>query len=152
MQTLRNTDEVIRNEQTIETGSIGYTSRRQTKQKHNTTRVVHHYPQTNTTSIRHELFCKQLEVKLNRTFKTEIVTNITIRNSDTQNDITNKNKKIQISNPDTTKKPRVECHLRLFVYGTHFCRYALIHCLKLALAFTTTIKILCIQTILNAEI
>jgi hypothetical protein len=38
--------------------------------------------------IRRELFYKQLEVKLNRTFKTEIVTDITIRNSDTCNDIT----------------------------------------------------------------
>jgi hypothetical protein len=123
-QTLQNTDGVIKNGQSRETDSIGYTSRRQTKQKQNTTCVGHHYPQQNTTSIRRELFYKQVEVKLKRTSKTEIVTDITIRNFDTQNDITKKNQQIQISNPDTTKKPRVECHLRLFFYGTHFCRYA----------------------------
>ena len=123
-QTLQNTDGVIKNGQSRETDSIGYTSRRQTKQKQNTTCVGHHYPQQNTTSIRRELFYKQVEVKLKRTSKTEIVTDITIRNFDLQNDITKKNQQIQISNPDTTKKPRVECHLRLFCYGTHFCRYA----------------------------
>jgi hypothetical protein len=37
----------------------------------------HHYPQANTTNIRRELFYKQLEVKLNRTFQPEIVTGIT---------------------------------------------------------------------------
>jgi hypothetical protein len=31
-----------------ETGNIGYTRRRQTKQKHNTIWVGRHYPQTNT--------------------------------------------------------------------------------------------------------
>ena len=88
IQTLQSNDGVIKNGQSRETGIIGYTSRRQTKQKHNTRCVGHHYPQTHTTSIRRELFNKQLQVKLNRTFKTEIVTDITIRNSDTQNDIT----------------------------------------------------------------
>ena len=33
IQTLQNTDEVIKNGHSIETGSIGYTSRRQTKQR-----------------------------------------------------------------------------------------------------------------------
>jgi hypothetical protein len=41
------------------------TKRRQTKQKHNTTCVGHHYAHTNT--IRHELSYKQLKVKTNRT-------------------------------------------------------------------------------------
>ena len=90
-QTLQNTDGVINNGQSRETDSIGYTSRRQTKQKQNTTCVGHHYPQQNTTSIRRELSYKQVEVKLKRTSKTEIVTDITIRNFDTQNDITKKN-------------------------------------------------------------
>ena len=88
IQTLQNTDEVIKNGHSIETGSIGYTSRRQTKQKHSATCVGHHYLKTNTTHIRRELFYKQLEVKLNRTFKTEIVADNTIRNADTYNDIT----------------------------------------------------------------
>jgi hypothetical protein len=83
IQTLHNTDEVIKNGHSIETASIGYTRRRQAKQKHNTTCVGHHYPKTNTTHIRRDLFYKQLGVKLNRTFKTEIVADITIRNSDT---------------------------------------------------------------------
>ena len=78
MQTLQNTDGVIKNGQSWETGSIGYLSWRKTKHKHNTTCVGHHYPQANTTNIRRELFYKQLEVKLNRTFQPEIVTDITI--------------------------------------------------------------------------
>ena len=41
IQTLPNTDEVIKNGHSIETGSIGYTSRRQTKQKHNTHQTSH---------------------------------------------------------------------------------------------------------------
>jgi D-tyrosyl-tRNA(Tyr) deacylase len=86
IQTLQNTDEVINNGHSIATGSIGYTSRRQTKQKHNTICVGHHYPKTNTTHIRRHIY-KQLDVKLNRTFKTVIVADITIRNSDTYNDI-----------------------------------------------------------------
>ena len=52
IQTLQNTDQVIKNGHSLEIGSIGYTSRRQTKQKQNTTCVGHHYPQQNTTSIR----------------------------------------------------------------------------------------------------
>jgi hypothetical protein len=42
IQTVQNTDEVIKNGHSIETGSIGYTRRRQAKQKHNTTCVGHH--------------------------------------------------------------------------------------------------------------
>ena len=84
IQTLQNTDEVIKNGHAIATGIA---SRRQAKQKHNTICVGHHYPKTNTTHIRRHIY-KQLEVKLNRTFKTEIVADITIRNSDTYNDIT----------------------------------------------------------------
>ena len=34
-----------------ESGSIGYTSRRKTKQKHNTMCVGHHYTETNTYNV-----------------------------------------------------------------------------------------------------
>jgi hypothetical protein len=34
-------------------------------------------------------------------------------------------------------------------YGTHFCRYALFFCFKLALDVTTTIKIVCMHTIMH---
>jgi hypothetical protein len=151
-QTLQNTDGVIKNGQSRETDSIGYTSRRQTKQKQNTTCVGHHYPQQNTTSIRRELFYKQVEVKLKRTSKTEIVTDITIRNFDLQNDITKKPQQIQISNPDTTKKTEGGMSSSSIFLWNAFLPIRLIHCLKLALEFIVTIKILCIHTILNAEI
>jgi hypothetical protein len=42
-----NTEVAIKNEQIRETGSIAYTRRRKTKQKHNTICVGHHYAQTN---------------------------------------------------------------------------------------------------------
>jgi hypothetical protein len=44
---LENTEEAIKNEQSRETDNIAYTRRRQTKQKHNTICVRHHYTQTN---------------------------------------------------------------------------------------------------------
>jgi hypothetical protein len=44
--TLVNTEEVIKNGQSRETGNIGYTTRRQTKQ--NVICVGHHYAQANT--------------------------------------------------------------------------------------------------------
>jgi len=37
--------------QSRETGSIGYTRRRQTKQKHNTISVGHHSTQTNSNNV-----------------------------------------------------------------------------------------------------
>ncbi len=37
--------------QSRETGSIGYTRRRKTKQKHNTICVGHHYVQANTNNV-----------------------------------------------------------------------------------------------------
>ena len=37
-----------KNGQSRETGNVGYTRRRQTKQKHNTICVGHHHAQTNT--------------------------------------------------------------------------------------------------------
>jgi hypothetical protein len=47
---LGNTKREIKNWQSRETGNIGYTTRRrQTKTKHNTICVRHHYIQTNTT-------------------------------------------------------------------------------------------------------
>ena len=45
-------DGAIKNGQSRETGNIGYTRRRQTKQKHNTICVGHHYiKQTHTQNI-----------------------------------------------------------------------------------------------------
>ena len=46
---LENTEGAIKNGQSRETGNIGYTRRRKTKQKHNTICVGHHYAQTNIT-------------------------------------------------------------------------------------------------------
>jgi len=48
---LENTEGAINNGQSRETGNIGYTRRRQIKQKHNTICVGHHYTQTNTNNI-----------------------------------------------------------------------------------------------------
>ena len=48
---LENTERTIKNGQSRETGNIGHTRRRKTKQKHNTICVGHHYSQTNTYSI-----------------------------------------------------------------------------------------------------
>ena len=71
---LENTEGAIKNGQSRETGNIGYTRRRKTKQKHNTICVRHHSwftAQANTNNvkqiIRHEPSYKQLEVKTNRT-------------------------------------------------------------------------------------
>ena len=41
----------IPNGQSRETDSIGYTSRRQTKQQHNAICVGHQYPETTTTNV-----------------------------------------------------------------------------------------------------
>ena len=50
-----------------ETGNIGYTRRRQTKQKHNTVCVGHHYTQANTNNVNKTLVpYKQLEVQTKR--------------------------------------------------------------------------------------
>jgi len=48
---LENTEGAIKNGQSKETGNIGYTRRRQTKQKHNTICVGQHYTQTNTNNV-----------------------------------------------------------------------------------------------------
>jgi hypothetical protein len=48
---LENTEGAIKNGQSRETGNIWYTRRIQTKQKHNTICVGHHYMQTNTNNI-----------------------------------------------------------------------------------------------------
>ena len=45
------TEGAIKNGKSRETGNIGYTRRRQTKQKHNTVCVGHHYMQTNTNNV-----------------------------------------------------------------------------------------------------
>jgi len=44
---LENTEGTIKNGQSRETGNIGYTIRRKTKQKYNTMYVGHHYAQKN---------------------------------------------------------------------------------------------------------
>jgi len=41
----------VKNGQSRETGNIGHTRRRKTKQKHNTICVGHHYTQTNTNNL-----------------------------------------------------------------------------------------------------
>ena len=48
---LEKTKGTIKNEQSRETGNIGYTRRWQTKQKHNTICVGHYYTQTNTNNV-----------------------------------------------------------------------------------------------------
>ena len=48
---LEKTKGAITNGQSRETDNIGYTRRRQTKQKHNTICVKHHYAQTNTNNV-----------------------------------------------------------------------------------------------------
>ena len=50
-QMLENTEGAIKNRQSRETGDIGYTRRTQTKQKHSTICVGHHYAQTNTNNV-----------------------------------------------------------------------------------------------------
>jgi hypothetical protein len=46
-----NTEEAIKNGQSRETGNIGFTRRRKTKQKHNTLCVGNHYTQINTNNL-----------------------------------------------------------------------------------------------------
>jgi len=48
---LENTEGGIKNWQSRETGNIGYTKRRKTKQKHNTIYVEHHYVHSNTNNV-----------------------------------------------------------------------------------------------------
>ena len=48
---LENTEGAIENRQSRETGNIGYTRRRQTKQTYNTICIGHHYTQTNTNKV-----------------------------------------------------------------------------------------------------
>jgi len=48
---LENTEGAIKNGQSRETGNIGYTRQRQTKQKYNTICIGHHNTQTNTTNV-----------------------------------------------------------------------------------------------------
>ena len=48
---LDNTEGAIKKRQSRETGNIGYTRRRKTKQRHNTICVGHHYAQANTNNV-----------------------------------------------------------------------------------------------------
>ena len=48
---MENKEGAIKNGQFRETGNIGYTSRGQTKQNHNTIYVGHHYTQANTNKV-----------------------------------------------------------------------------------------------------
>ena len=50
-KTSENTEGTIKNVTSRETGNIGYTRRRQTKQKHNTLCVRHDYEQINTNNV-----------------------------------------------------------------------------------------------------
>jgi hypothetical protein len=47
-ETLENTEGAIKNKQSRETGNIGHTRQRKTKQKHNTISAGQHYTQRNT--------------------------------------------------------------------------------------------------------
>ena len=49
---LENIEGAIKNEQSRETGNMGYTRQRKTKQKHSTICVGHHYAQTNTNNVK----------------------------------------------------------------------------------------------------
>ena len=73
----------IENEETLAT--FGYTRRRQTKQKHNTLCVGNHYTQINTNNLNKTWALLQTTGGKRRTkycFYAEIVTDITIRNSE----------------------------------------------------------------------
>ena len=56
---LDNTEGAIQNGQSRETGDIGYTRQRKTKQKHNTICVGHHYTQTNTNNVIKEIILEE---------------------------------------------------------------------------------------------
>ena len=49
--TLENTEGAIKNGQSRETGNIGYTGRRKTKQKQNAICVGHHYAKPSTNNV-----------------------------------------------------------------------------------------------------
>ena len=51
MNNLENAEGPIKDEQSRETGNIGHTRQRQTKQKQNTICVGHHYTQASTNNI-----------------------------------------------------------------------------------------------------
>ena len=115
--------------QSRETGNIGHTRRRKTKQKYNTICVGYHHTQTNTNNINKTwAFLQQLEVKTNQTNtnninktwallqQLEVKTNWTsfyaeiertsqhgTQNVKTHNRATQKAKK-KMSNEDPTKK------------------------------------------------
>ena len=55
-KTLENTEWTIINGQSRETGDMGYTRRRKTKQKHNAICIGHHYMQTNKNNVCLNLF------------------------------------------------------------------------------------------------
>jgi hypothetical protein len=72
----------IKNGQSRETGNIGYTRRRKTKQKHNTIYVDHHYAKTNTNNVNKA--CASLQTTGGKDepticFYPEIITDITTR-------------------------------------------------------------------------
>jgi hypothetical protein len=80
-----NTEGAIKNGQSRETGNIGFTRRRQTKQKHNTLCVGNHYTQINTNNLNKTWALLQTTGGKRQTkycFYAEIVTDITIRNSE----------------------------------------------------------------------
>jgi hypothetical protein len=70
---LENTEGTIKKGQSRETGNIGYTRRRKTKQKHNTICAGHHCKQTNTNNV-NKTWAIQYP---NIVFNAEMVTDIT---------------------------------------------------------------------------
>jgi len=79
---LENTEGAIKNGQSRETGNIGYTRWRKTKQKHNTICVGHHYTQTNTNNVNKTWVLLQTTGGKDDRFYVEIVTDITTQNSE----------------------------------------------------------------------
>ena len=92
----------IKSGKSRETGCIGYTRRRQTKQKHNPICVGHHYSQANTNNVSptNNWRYRRNEYR----FYAEIVTDVTTRNVKTYIRTTQK----MISHTDPTKKNGVE--------------------------------------------
>jgi hypothetical protein len=74
---LENTEGAIKKGQSRETGNIGYTRRRKTKQNHNTICIGHHYKQTNTNNVNKTWVTTGGKDEPNIVFNAEIVPDIT---------------------------------------------------------------------------
>jgi hypothetical protein len=102
-----------KNGQSRETGSIAYTKRRKTKQKHNTICDGHHHKQTNTNNVNKKWSLLQ---RIGGKGEPNFVFYAELRTSRHINRATQKTK--QMNNTDPTKKP---------VITIHYTRYALLH-------------------------